>query len=56
MFMSLPKTRIAYWALEAVPNDDKFTVELDNDDRFLDLQGRLKVAITKFIPAKMEMP
>ena len=51
---ALPETRIASWALSTVPNDEKFVTELTNDDRFLDLQGRLIVAITKFLPATKE--
>jgi hypothetical protein len=48
--IGMPTTRVAFWALSTVPDDEKFTTELDNDDRFLDLQGRLLVAITKFVP------
>jgi hypothetical protein len=48
--IGMPTTRVAFWALSTVPDDEKFTTELDNDDRFLDLQGRLLVAMTKFVP------
>jgi hypothetical protein len=52
--MTLPETRIASWALDTIPNDEKFTTELDNDQRFLDLQGRLEVALTKYVAAAKE--
>jgi hypothetical protein len=52
----MPETRVFSWALDSVPNDEKFTTELTNDPRFADLQGRLIVALTRYIPAKKEMP
>ena len=56
LLVGMPETRIASWALDTVPNDAKFTTELTNDERFLDLQGRLLVAISKEVPMHREMP
>jgi hypothetical protein len=56
LMISLPETRIFSWGLSSVPNDEKFTTEVTNDDRFVDLQSRLMTAITKFIPATKEAP
>jgi hypothetical protein len=52
--VGMPTTRITFWALSTVPDDAKFTTELDDDERFLDLQGRLMVALTKFVPMSQE--
>ena len=54
--LAMPKTRVTSWALDTVPNDEKFTTELDDDQRFLDLQGRLEVAITKYVAADKASP
>jgi hypothetical protein len=56
LLISLPETRISTWGLSSVPNDEKFTTEVTNDDRFVDLQARLMTAITKFVPATKEAP
>jgi hypothetical protein len=56
LFVGLPETRVFDWALDSVPNDEKFTTELTNDLRFEDLRGRLIVALTKFIPGWRDMP
>jgi hypothetical protein len=56
LLISLPETRVVAWGLSSVPNDEKFTTEVTNDDRFVDLQARLMTAITKFVPATKEAP
>jgi hypothetical protein len=56
LVISLPETRVFSWSLNTVPNDEKFTTELTNDGRFLDLQGRLIVSLTKSIPVTKNSP
>jgi hypothetical protein len=56
LVVGMPETRTTAWALDSVPTDEKFTTELTNDNRFLDLQGRLIVAMTKFIAAAKVLP
>jgi hypothetical protein len=55
LVVGLPKTRVFAWGLDTVPNDEKFSEELSNDPRFVDLQGRLIVSITKSIPLGMSV-
>lgn len=57
LLIVLPETRITSWAASTVPNDEKFSQgELTNDERFIDLQGRLITALTKELPASKALP
>lgn len=56
LIIGLPETRTVSWSMESVPNDEKFTTEETNDERFTDLQGKLIVALTKTVAITKEMP
>jgi hypothetical protein len=56
LIVGVPESRTTAWALNSVPTDEKFTTELTNDPRFLDLQGRLIVAITKSVAVAKALP